>query len=74
MHGRMILSCRTATALAEIWAALDVVEAQASRLPLRGPAVAALADYVVAARFAVRQMEAEHDAECPYGCSLGAPP
>ena len=74
MHGRISLACRTATALAEIWAALDTVEAQAARLPLRGPAVAALADYVVAARFAVRAMEEEHDAACPYGCSLGAPP
>jgi len=36
MNGRITLSCRTAEALAEIWAALDSVEAQAVRLPL-GP-------------------------------------
>lgn len=70
---RVILLCPTATALAATWAALDAVEAQARRLPPRG-AAAALADYVMAARFAVRQMEKEHDAECPDGCSLGAPP
>lgn len=44
MNGRITVSCRTAEALSEIWAALDAVEAQAVRLPLGHPAVTALAD------------------------------
>lgn len=73
MQGRMILACRTATALGDIWAALDQVEAHIRRGPRLG-AASALADAVLAARLAVRAMEEEHDAECPDGCSLGAPP
>lgn len=71
--GRVRLACRTAEALAEIWTALDAVEAQAVRLPLGHPAVTALTDYVLASRFAVRQLEASHDAECPDCCSPASP-
>ncbi len=75
MHGRVILLCPTATALGETWEALDRIEAQSRRhWPYAGGAASALADAILAARFAVRAMEAEHDAACPYGCSLGAPP
>ncbi len=75
MPGRVIVLCPTAAALAEMWAALDTLEGTARLWPRVGAgARSALADYVMAARFAVRQMEQAHEAECPDGCALGPPP
>ena len=75
MHGRIALRCPDADALADLWRALDRIEAQTRRhWPYAGGAAAPLVDALLAARFAVRAMETEHDAACPYGCSLGAPP
>lgn len=72
MHGRIALRCPDADALADLWRALDRIEAQVRRhWPYAG---GALVDAILAGRLAVRAMEAEHDAACPYGCSLGAPP